>query len=339
MQTSRRRFIRALGAGAAIGAAVPTLPAQVRTAWKDRQIRLKLIVRADDVGYTNVCNIGAFEAMERGVVTSADVMLDTPGAEDAFRRLKAMPWISVGWHAHFWGSPVLDPKKVPSMVMDDGGRIRFRKDLSSAQDVVYEEALAECRAQLDRCARILGKPPDTGGMGRGNSPFAKAISRCCQDYRIETNVSSSQRGGANAPVPPTPAPGANPSGPKIFGLDVMGATADSRVDSVKQLEQYDPVKFYLEGKANLENYEEGSTVMAVFHPGYVDYYVYRLGDYGAQAWTTILTRVKDVEALCSARFRNWIKENRLELVNTRDALHGTREYQQHLKAIGSDLAV
>ena len=39
------------------------------------------------------------------------------------------------------------------------------------------------------------------------------------------------------------------------------------------------------------------------------------------------------------RLRNWIKQNDIELVNFRDALFGTNEYQNHLKAIGSDLCM
>jgi len=49
---------------------------------------MKLIIRADDAGYTDVCNIGAFEPIDNGVVTSADVMLDCSGTEDALRRLR-----------------------------------------------------------------------------------------------------------------------------------------------------------------------------------------------------------------------------------------------------------
>lgn len=102
-------------------------------------------------------------------------MMDTPGTVNALERLKAFPRISVGWHAHFWGSPVLDPWQVPSMVIEEAGRIRFRKDLRSADNVVFDEALMECRAQIDRCIRILSRAPDTGGGG-GNSPFSKAVS-------------------------------------------------------------------------------------------------------------------------------------------------------------------
>ena len=57
----------------------------------------KMVVRADDVGYTDVCNIGTFETITNGIVTSADIMLDAPGTEDALKRLKELPWISIGW--------------------------------------------------------------------------------------------------------------------------------------------------------------------------------------------------------------------------------------------------
>ncbi|MGN1054189.1 MAG: ChbG/HpnK family deacetylase, partial [Erysipelotrichaceae bacterium] len=75
----------------------------------------RLIIRADDFGYTRIHNLGTFEAIDNGIVTSVDMMLDTPGSIDAMERIKDYPWISIGWHAHFWGRPVLDPSEVPSM--------------------------------------------------------------------------------------------------------------------------------------------------------------------------------------------------------------------------------
>ncbi len=97
---------------------------------------MKMIIRADDVGFTDVCNIGTFETFDRGLSTSADMMLDCPGTEDALRRLRGYPWISVGWHGHMWGSPVLGKARVPSLV-EHGGPFdgRFRTDLRKAEDV------------------------------------------------------------------------------------------------------------------------------------------------------------------------------------------------------------
>ena len=105
----------------------------------------KMIVRADDVGYTIVNNIGAFESIENGVVTSADVMLECPGTIDALERLKDMPWISVGWHPHFWGSPVLPASQVPDLVDERTGH--FRVDIRKA-DVPEDQLLSVLREEL-----------------------------------------------------------------------------------------------------------------------------------------------------------------------------------------------
>ena len=48
---------------------------------------MKLVVRADDVGYSQVCNIGTFETLDNGIITSVDIMFDTPGTVDALERL------------------------------------------------------------------------------------------------------------------------------------------------------------------------------------------------------------------------------------------------------------
>ena len=51
----------------------------------------------------------------------------------------------------------------------------------------------------------------------------------------------------------------------------------------------------------------------------------------------VIGRTQDVAALCDPRLHDWLKDNRIELVNFRDALYGTREYQNHLRNTGSDL--
>jgi predicted glycoside hydrolase/deacetylase ChbG (UPF0249 family) len=301
---------------------------------------MKLIVRADDVGYTHVHNLGTFETIERGVSTSADVMLDTPGTEDALEKLRAFPWISVGWHAHFWGSPVLDPNQVPSLVIEENGRIRFRKDLQAAEDVKFEEILAECRAQMERCVRILGRAPDTGGMGMGGSPFRRAVKQVCDEYGIAYNFAKQRPLRDNE----KPSPFAVTQSEKWAHRNIYMSNPGTAYEplmtaSLTEWEKYDPAKYYLEDAEHLLDFKENDYVMTAWHPGYVDNFVYRLGDYGPLAGNFILARLTDVEALCSDRLKNWIKKNRVELVNFRDALYGTREYQNHLRAIGSDLAV
>jgi predicted glycoside hydrolase/deacetylase ChbG (UPF0249 family) len=337
MNTDRRTFLKTVGASA-IGLQFATLSPQI-TAQSDKLVktgrsRLKMIIRIDDVGYTNVCNLGAFETIEHGVATSADVMLDTPGTLDALERLRKLPWISVGWHAHFWGSPVLDPREVPSLVVNENGRIRFRKDLRTSKDVSYEEALKECRAQIKRCVKILGRAPDTRSL-IGDSTLAKAIATVSDEFGIlsgfESMQSFTEDGMKFSEVSEKWA------NRKVYKLDPKPAYRELFTDSLTELEKYDPYKYYAEDRARLKEFPEGVVVEQSWHPGYVDYYVYRLGDYGPYARNFIQSRTVDVEALCSERLKNWIKDNRIELVNYRDALFGSSEYQNHLKQSGSDL--
>lgn len=143
----------------------------------------KLIVRADDFGYTNVHNLGTMEAIDKGIVTSVDMMLDTPGSIDAFKKIKEYPWISIGWHAHFWGSPVLSPEEVPSMVNAEG-KFKFRKDQKLKDTCDYDEVVKECRAQLDRCMKIAGRIPLYTHIQNNGGVFEKARKQVCDEYGI-----------------------------------------------------------------------------------------------------------------------------------------------------------
>ena len=289
---------------------------------------MNLIIRADDVGYTDVCNIGAFETMENGVVTSADVMLDCPGTEDALRRLKELPWISVGWHTHFWGAPVLASEKVPSLY--DPDRKGFRKDIRTAQDVVYEEILNECRAQLERCVRILGRAPDTGGPSDLDTPFGRALRQTEKEYGLKNNfmmrpalpgIPEEQWDGEKA----IPAP--------------FSVFRDLETDSLTEIEKYNPIRFYLEDQMGMLTMDvpDTATIIHAWHPGYLDYFVSCQGDYSPNAINFLRARVIDVHALCSPEIHNWVRDHKIRLINVRDFLYGTNEYQNHLRSIGSDL--
>jgi predicted glycoside hydrolase/deacetylase ChbG (UPF0249 family) len=362
MKANRRKFLQTAGAGGLGLAALSPVAAQAERAGKAGGTR-KMIVRADDVDHSRVCNIGSFEAIDKGVVTSADVMLDSPGTEDALERLRAMTWISVGWHMHMWGAPVLDPKHVPSLVEKNGEFAgRFRLDLGQANDVVYDEALTELRAQLDRCIRILGRAPDAGGGGRGDSPWGRACKQVHDDYGIPYGFASSappndkyikkieaaQQAGEEWAkyYSATPRPGGKAderwASRKIFTPAGTTAYIDLLTDSISRVEkEYDPVLFYTEDRAGILKYPDDMIFVQSWHPGYVDYYVYRLGERGnrARAQQFVIGRTQDVAALCDVRLKDWIKQNRIELVNLRDALYGTREYQNHLRLIGSDLCM
>ncbi len=358
--TNRRTFLQTAAAGAGLAGALPAAGAAVQGAAAQPRTR-KMVVRADDIGMSKVCNIGSFEAIENGVVTAADVMLDSPGTEDALERLRAFPWISAGWHMHMWGAPVSDPKRVPSLVEKTGPFAgRFRTDLQQASDVVFDEAVSELRAQLMRCLKILGRVPDTAGGGNPQTVWGRAARQVCDEFGLAYGFSSSaptseaylkkireaQAAGEEwaryYPATPNQGTKADPkwADRKIFTPAGTTAYIDLLTDSISAVEKnYDPVLFYTEDRAGILKYPGDWIFVQAWHPGYVDYYTYRLGERAnrARAQQFVVGRTQDVAALCDERLKAWIRTNRIELVNFRDALYGTREYQNHLKLTGSDL--
>ncbi len=322
---------------------------------------MKMIIRADDVGFSEVCNIGCFETFDRGLSTAADVMLDCPGTEDALRRLRDYPWISVGWHTHMWGSPVLGAAAVPSLV-EHGGEFdgRFRTDLNRSDNISYDEALRELSAQLERCRDILGRYPDTGSTPFGKGVWAKAMiavqekrgiptgfaRRLPSDGRPGERIRAGRERGEewaflyNENGMPGKEPDEKWADRNIVVLDGSLPYMDLLTDSISDIENnYDPVLYYTEDRAGILDMPDDVTVEQSWHPGYLDYFVYRLGERmnRPRARQFTVARCQDVAALCDKRLFDWIRGHRIELVNFRDALYGTHEYQEHLKEIGSDL--
>jgi len=64
--------------------------------------RLKfLIINADDFGYGHGVNRGVAELVDRGIVTSAGLMVNTPGTAEAVRLAAERPALSLGLHVNF----------------------------------------------------------------------------------------------------------------------------------------------------------------------------------------------------------------------------------------------
>jgi predicted glycoside hydrolase/deacetylase ChbG (UPF0249 family) len=366
MKTNRRDFMQSMGAstlGIGLASSAPMIEAQTDDARKIGMAHRKMVIRADDIGHSKICNLGTFEAIEHGPISVAAVMLDSPGTEDALERLKAYPWLSIDWHMHMWGASVTPADRVPSLVEKSGPYAgRFRTDLTQAQDVNFDEAVAELRAQLLRCAKILGKVPDTGAPGNDRTPWGRAIHRVTEEFNIVYNFSG------QSPTPDfylkhikdaqgrgeewakyyssAPNQGTKPdpkwASRKITTLSGTAAFMDLLTDSISSVEKnYDPVLYYTEDRFGILKTPMDVVTWQAWHPGYVDYYVYRIGERTnrARSQQFVVGRTQDVAAMIDPRLRNWIKQNQIELVNFRDALYGSSEYQNHLKAVGSDLCM
>lgn len=285
---------------------------------------MKLIVRADDFGYTKAYNDGTIKAIEDGIVTHVDIMFDTPGTIDALERIKNYPWISVGWHSHFWGKPVLNPNEVPSMV-NEQGNFKFRKDQGLKKTCKYEEVFNESMAQMELCLSILGRVPDSAWIQDNNSDFERARFDICKRYGIPVNIASK----------PNKEGKLVPANEKYLPLEIYMPNQPATVYKVcysndyNERKTYDPIRYYVNDEGNII---DKKIALTAWHPGFLD-------DYIQNESSMTEPRVIDIKALCSAELKKWVIENRVELINTRDALYGTKEYQNYLSFKKSQLYI
>ena len=92
----------------------------------------RLIVNADDFGFTLGVNRAIVEAHTRGIVTSATLMANGRAFEDAVRLAKTVPRLSVGCHVVLIdGEPVLDAEQLPSLTEAHSSGPRFRDGIKS----------------------------------------------------------------------------------------------------------------------------------------------------------------------------------------------------------------
>ena len=116
----------------------------------------KLIINADDFGYSKGVNYGIIDAYQNGILTSTTMMTNMPAAEHAAKLAFENPELSVGIHFVLTcGGPV--STGVPSLV-DEHGNFKKLSVLEKDQTIKLEEIEKEYRAQLDRFLSFGLKP-------------------------------------------------------------------------------------------------------------------------------------------------------------------------------------
>ncbi|MGH9246207.1 MAG: polysaccharide deacetylase family protein [Acidimicrobiales bacterium] len=108
-----------------------------------------LIINCDDLGSTYAANVACYEALRRGLATSASLMVPCPWARDAAARYRGE---DIGVHLtlnaehelYRWG-PITH---APSLLDGDGGFPRTIDDVWDHADL--DEVRRECRAQMER---------------------------------------------------------------------------------------------------------------------------------------------------------------------------------------------
>jgi chitin disaccharide deacetylase len=88
----------------------------------------RLVVNADDLGFTSGVNQAIVKSHMSGIVTSATLMAKGPAFSEIKELAKQLPNLSIGCHIVLIdGDPVLPPASVPSLTQSG----RFRDSLKT----------------------------------------------------------------------------------------------------------------------------------------------------------------------------------------------------------------
>lgn len=245
---------------------------------------MKLIVRVDDLGFSEAVNYGINKVIREGVVTAVGLMVNMPAAEMGYQLIQDSP-ISLGLHVTISsGSPVTSGQ-LPTLCNAEGTFFSSREINGRATDSVdLEEAITEIDGQVQRFKEMTGKKPAYMDGHAVTSPvFFKAISQVAKSRGI-FDVQFSQKWQKETGI----------SLAKWFKADAHGL--------------YDPLTYLIEDQGAILN---KACAMVVFHPGFLDQYVL-----AHSSFTT--SRTLEVEALCDPILKRWMRDQQIQLCDFSD---------------------
>jgi chitin disaccharide deacetylase len=113
-----------------------------------------LIVNADDFGLSHGINAGIIDGFEKGVLTSASIMVNAPAFEEAVKLARAHEGLGIGVHLNVLrGRAVLPPIEISSLV-DSAGQF-LRSPIALCRDIFWKRVdldhlSSEFSAQIER---------------------------------------------------------------------------------------------------------------------------------------------------------------------------------------------
>jgi chitin disaccharide deacetylase len=262
-----------------------------------------LILHADDLGVAHSENAASLDALDKGVINSASIMIPTPWVTEVAEYAKAHPDADLGlhltltseWATYRWGSTA--PRdQVPTLHDPDGTLPKDTRTVATRAKI--DEVEKELRAQIDRAYAIGIKPTHVDShMGAlFNTPELMATYvKVARSYKLPFLASIA------SPLPGTMS--------VVTKADVVPDTviiADDRVpaDGWK--------KFYLDAVNGLK---PGLTEIIV-HLGYDDAELRAVTvnhDAYGSAW-----RQRDYDVLNSAEFKKALKDNNVVMVTWKE---------------------
>ena len=94
---------------------------------------IQMILRADDIGYSEAVNYGIEKTVKEGLVRTAGLMVNMPATVHGLKLMEGTG-ICIGQHTNLCiGKPCADPAKIPSL-LDENGKLCGDVDFDSVKE-------------------------------------------------------------------------------------------------------------------------------------------------------------------------------------------------------------
>ncbi|EOI51883.1 ChbG/HpnK family deacetylase [Enterococcus gilvus] len=254
----------------------------------------KVLLRADDLGYSEAVNYGIEKTVKEGLIQSVGVMVNMSATAHGVELLKNEP-IAVGQHTNICiGRPLCDPEKIPSLVDEEGNFKSSKTYREAAVDfVVFSEVMLEIEAQYQHFLELFGKRPD---YFEGHAVASDNYFKAMEQFSLENELKYSGLPQGQEPNSLT----------KDAFIDVNGTKVYLSMESMQA--NYDPYRTFEKLLANL--HEDGVDMM-IFHPGYLDDYILRNS-------SLLIPRTAEVAFLTDSAVKNELELLGIELINYKE---------------------
>ena len=261
-----------------------------------------LILHADDLGAAHSVNVASFDALDKGAISSASVMIPTPWIAEVAVYAKTHPNADLGlhltlnaeWETYKWGS-VESKDKVPSLL--DSAGVFPNETAPVAARAKPDEVERELRAQVDRALALGIRPTHLDSHMGALFTTPELIGTYIKVARAYRLPFLALRGDPRSPTP------------FLTDKDVV---LDAVVIAGPEVPREQWKDFYLKAIAGLK---PGLTEMIV-HLGYDDAELRAVTvnhePYGS-AW-----RQRDYDVVMSPEFKKALQDNKVILVTWRD---------------------
>ncbi|WP_300381182.1 chitin disaccharide deacetylase [Clostridium sp.] len=240
---------------------------------------MKLIVNADDFGYSNGVNYGIIDSYKNGIVRSTTIMAGMPGFNHAVELAKENKGLGVGVHLTLTCyKPVLENHK--TIVNENGYFDRSLYTEESIGKIDLEEIYREFEAQIEKVkkAGIEITHLDSHHHVHTIKEIKPVIEKLLDKYKLPI------RGGLNYKI----------DYDKVVDFKGTFYNENANINGFENLL-----------KGDIEVFD----VMS--HPAYLDKLVFELSSYNTK-------RMDELELLTSKEVKDLINEGDIELVNYRD---------------------